>query len=175
MTDSMLLSVLKDNIIQELIHDKQLFDAIDSPDITNVSNAEQLLNTHIFNYRQHPNALDPGKEITFLNVLTNTYTKKPYKSGDIWLYPVVEISIYSPKSHMMISSSHLGSDTRNDLIARRLLDILDGRSHFRSDTTVSPLILATPLRVLQNTEGRSTNPYFYRKLQFFTKTIYPFV
>ena len=65
MANSSSISTLKNKIIKDLIGNKDIVKAIDSPDIVL---PEQLINTHIFDYNQNPFTINKNITYFFLSI-----------------------------------------------------------------------------------------------------------
>lgn len=79
MANSSIVSEIKKKVITEIIKDEGIFHAINSPDIQNPKNADQLVNTHLFRYNQNPNTMN--KAITFLTF--QVHLLKPYMNNTL--------------------------------------------------------------------------------------------
>lgn len=54
MANSTLITNVKSAVIKELINDESIFHAINSPTIKDISEADNLVYTHIFPFHQNP-------------------------------------------------------------------------------------------------------------------------
>lgn len=158
MANSTIVTDIKDKVIKELIRDPNFVAALDAPNI-NVSNSEQLINTHIFRYNQNPNTLQECD--TFITVQVhipeNYYDNR---SSDLFVKPILEMWIISHYRHMDITNLPGITDNRNDYLAK-LIDLkFNGRRDFGG---------IGELNLSSNVEGSIYDKYIYRDLKFRTK------
>lgn len=169
MANSSIVSVMKDKITKEIINDKNLFYAINSPTYQNPNCADDLINTHIFRYHQNPDTLD--KAITFITLQVHTAKSSRYNSQDIWIRPTLEIWIISHESCMAVKNIPKITSDRNDYISQLLDDKFNGRTSLGTEQDKEPLKLLGKLDLVENSEGALTQDYLYRKLIFVTRDI----
>lgn len=169
MANSSIISDIKDKIITEIINDKNFFYAIDSPDITDPENSDELINTHIFRYNQNPNTLK--KVITFITVQVHTYKQNIFEYQDIWVRPKVEIWIISHESHMKVDNIPKIKADRNDYISQLLDDKFNGRNYLGSPGDPNTIHLLGKLDLAENTEAALEKDYLYRKMIFITRDL----
>ena len=149
MANSSIVGKAKNKIIKEFIKDSDIVAAIDSPDITS---AEKLINTHIFNYHQNPNTINTIK--TFITV--QVHIPQPFIEDDVFVNPTVEIWIISHEKHMSVNNIPKITENRNDYISKLIDHKLNGRFDFGYGK----------LKLLSNIEGSYQSDYLYRKMVF---------
>ncbi|MCR1867113.1 hypothetical protein [Murimonas intestini] len=127
MANSSIILSMKEKVIQELIDDEEIFRAIDSPDITDFNDSGRLDGTHIFRYRQHPDAVTGP--ITRLCIQVQIPEEEPVKNTAL-VSPVLKISIISHISCADMTASSGSKVSRIDHLSR-LLDLkFNGREDF---------------------------------------------
>ena len=159
---------MKDKLITEIINDEELFRAIDSPNIKNFDDADQLVGKHIFNYHQNPLTL---KEVqTFLTI--QVHIPKPYDRNNTWISPRLEIWIISHQDHMKVDNVPKITANRNDYISQ-LLDLkFNGRREIGvSRKAKNNLNLFDKLDLISNIEGALASDYLYRQMIFEVKDL----
>lgn len=167
MANSTIVARLKNKVINEIINDEQLYDAIDPTDVSR-QEPDLLLGTHVFNYHQNPNTL---KEVeTFLTV--QVHIGKPYDRNRKWVVSSLEIWIISHQSHMKVDNIPQISVNRNDYIAH-LLDQKFNGQRVIGDNPIDEnnLHLYGTLELVSNVEGAVAESYLYRQLIFECKDI----
>lgn len=186
MADNSITSRLKNAAIKEIILDENIFYAINSPDILNPSDADLLINTHLFSYEKSPILLN--RPITFLTFQVMIQEQEKYSTDYFWIYPSLEICIISHESCLNVDNIPNIPTNRNDYIAHLLMNKFNGCTSLGSnvegkvpstidlesvDTNhrngTSSLILLDKLYLAESTEGVIAQEYFYRKLKFVTK------
>lgn len=168
MANSSIVSKMKDKLITEIINDEALFSAIDSPNIKNFEDADQLVGTHIFNYHQNPLTL---KEVqTFLTI--QMHIPKTYGANNTWVAPRLEIWIISHQDHMKVKNIPKITANRNDYISQ-LLDLkFNGRRVIGvSAKAKNNLNLLDRLDLISNIEGALASDYLYRQMIFEVKDL----
>lgn len=163
MANSSLVSSLKDAVINESIHDEQIFYAIGSPDITLPENADQLIYKHIFPYQLHPENMTQAA--TFLTV--QVQIPKTSDDSNLWVVPRLEIWIISHNDHMQMDNIPLILDNRNDYISKLIDKKFNGRDTLGgNDHDSDNLHLYGRLDLVSNTEGVFSKDYLYRQMIF---------
>ena len=166
MANSSSISTLKNKIIKDLIGNKDIVKAIDSPDIVL---PEQLINTHIFDYNQNPFTIN--KNITFITVQVHLPEAFHYESNAIFVKPTVEIWIISHYEHMKINNipndklwkihcERKVKSNRNDYLSMLIDNEINGKSYGYGGLTLS-----------LNIEGSFQIDYSYRKMCFVTNDL----
>lgn len=168
MANSSIITDLKQKVIAELVHDETFFHAINSPYVTDISCADDLVYTHIFPYHQNPNTLD--KAITFITI--QVHIPKTYDKTNVWITPHMEIWIISHESCMRVNNIPKVSDNRNDYISK----LLDAKFNGRDVLGVSKrkndnLNLYGKLDLISNVEGAFAPEYLYRQMIFEMKDL----
>jgi len=152
MANSSIIGTAKMKIIKELIKDKAIVKAIDSPDVVS---PEKLINTHIFNYHQNPHTIN--KVITFITV--QVHIPQSYMSTDTtFKKPTVEIWIISHEKHMAVDNIPKVTSNRNDYISQLIDEKLNGKYGFGIGE----------LTLVSNVEGSYQQDYVFRKMIFET-------
>lgn len=127
MANSSIILSMKEKVIQELINDEQIFHAISSPNITDFNDTGKLAGTHIFRYRQHPDAIT--SPITLLCIQVQVPKEEPVKNSAL-VSPVLKISIITHISCADMTTSSGTNISRIDYLSR-LLDLkFNGREDF---------------------------------------------
>jgi len=164
MANSSIVSEIKDKIIKEIINDENLFYAINSPDVTNPKEADELINTHLFRYHQNPNTIN--KSITFITIQVHIAKTNRYNDNDPWIRPTVEIWIISHENCMKVNNVPKITANRNDYISQLLDDKFNGRNVLGTERDKNPLKLLGKLDLVENSEGAFAADYLYRKMVF---------
>lgn len=152
MANSSIIGKTKNKIIKEFIKDKEIVDAINS---SNVTSAEKLKGTHIFDYHQNPHTINTVE--TFITV--QVHIPQPFSFTDnTFVKPTVEIWIISHYKHMIVNNVPKVTENRNDYLSRLIDSKLNGKSGFGIGT----------LKLCSNVEGSYQQDYIYRKLVFET-------
>lgn len=164
MANSSLISDLKNKVIAEIINDEELFYAIDSPDVKDFEDADNLINKNIFRFNQNPEILDTVK--TFLTVQVNiidSYRDNRYVNIDLI------IKIYSHYNHMIVDNIQKVVDNRNDYISILLDSKFNGRYSIGDGKNEIPLWKG--LHLYSNVEEVFQKDYLYRTMIFTTKDL----
>ena len=168
MANSELVASLKREIIKELINDESIFYAIDSPDITDIEDADKLVYKHIFPYHKNPETIT--KVITFITV--QVHIPKTYDRNKTWVVPRLEIWILSHDSHMKVNNIPKISDNRNDYLSKLIDKKLNGRDTFgTSKKDENNLHLYGKLELISNVEGVFSKDFLYRQMIFEMKDL----
>lgn len=168
MANSTLITDLKQAVIKEIINDESFFYAINSPDITDIDCADELVYTHIFPYHQNPETIE--KVITFLTI--QVHIPKPYDRNKTWVVPKLEIWVFSHHSHMKVNNIPKITDNRNDYISKLLDKKFNGRDTLGgSKNDKYNLHLYGKLDLVANVEGAFSKDFLYRQLIFEMKDI----
>lgn len=168
MANSTLITDLKQAVIKEIINDESFFYAINSPDITDIDCADELVYTHIFPYHQNPETIE--KVITFLTI--QVHIPKPYDRNKTWVVPKLEIWVFSHHSHMKVNNIPKITDNRNDYISKLLDKKFNGRDTLGgSKNDKYNLHLYGKLDLVTNVEGAFSKDFLYRQLIFEMKDI----
>lgn len=160
MANSSIIGDLKSAVITEIINDEGLFHAINSPDITNFQESDQLINTHLFRFHQNPDTI--SREITFLTFQVHISN---ISSQNLWVKPTLEIWIFSHNNHMLVDNIPQIVDDRNDYISK-LLDL-----KFNGRSSIGDIQLCGELTLKSNVEGAFNQKFLYRRMIFETKDI----
>lgn len=149
MANSSIIQTVKNQFVRELIRDKAIVDAIDSPD---VASAEKLINSHIFTFGQNPFTIN--KAITFITIQVHI----PHVSdkNGVFISPEVEIWIISHERHMLVDNIPKITANRNDYLSMLIDQKFNGRDDFGLGK----------LRLQINIEGSFQTDYLYRKMVF---------
>jgi len=157
MPNSSIIASIKTRVVKELINDDLIIKAIDSPKITN---PEELLYTHIFDFNQNPHTLNTA--ITFITI--QVHIPDNYNLNDsnyTFTKPTLEFWIISHEMHMAVKNIPKVKINRNDYISE-LLDLkFNGRSDFGLGV----------LKLTSNIEGSFQKDYVFRKMVLETKSI----
>lgn len=150
MANSSIIGKTKNIIIKEFIKDKEIIAAIDSPDVTS---AEKLKGTHIFDYHQNPYTINTV--ITFITI--QVHIPQPFSFTDnTFIKPTIEIWIISHERHMDVDNIPKVTENRNDYLSRLIDKKLNGKTG----------IGIGELKLISNIEGSFQKDYLYRKLVF---------
>lgn len=160
---------MKDKLILEIIHDKALFDAINSPDCTDFGNSAALVNSHVFGYQLSPEALT--KAVTILTIQVHTAKEDQDHPPGFRIRPTAEIWIISHKSCMEGQNIPGIFANRNDYISQLLDNRFNGRTSLGGSYSQTPLELLKELELIENSEGVFSPDYLYRKMVFATLDI----
>ena len=167
MANSELVSTLKDALIQELIQDETFFYAIDSPDVTEFKNSDQLMYKHIFPFHKNPETIT--ETITFITI--QVHIPRTYDRNKTWVVPRLEIWIISHDEHMMVNNIPKITDNRNDYISKLLDKKFNGRSTFgASKNDKDNIHLYGKMDLVSNVEG-ALNKFLYRQMIFEMKDL----
>lgn len=154
MANSFIISKAKNKIIKEFIKDKEIVEAIDSHEFA----GEKLINTHIFNYHQNPDALHNVG--TFITI--QVHIPAPFFSDtDIFVSPTIEIWIVSHINHIVVDNIPKVTSNRNDYISM----LIDKKLNRSSGFGITDLVLRS------NVEGSYQKDYVFRKMVFEGKDI----
>lgn len=165
MANSTIITDLKNAVIKEIINDEALFYAIDSPDITDIENADELVNQNIFTYNQNPETI--LKAETFLTI--QVHIPKSYSKNKTFVFPILEVWILSHQKHMKVDNIPKIIDNRNDYISKLLDKKFNGRSVLGgSSNSKNNLHLCGSLKLISNDEGAFSSEFLYRRMIFET-------
>lgn len=149
MANSSFIGKAKNKIIKEFIKDKNIIAAINS---SNVTSAEKLKGTHIFDYHQNPLTINTVE--TFITI--QVHIPQPFYRDNAFVKPNIEIWIISHEQHMTVDNVPKITENRNDYLSR----LIDNKLNGRSDIGINELTL------LSNIEGSYQRDYVYRKMVF---------
>lgn len=150
MANSSIIGVAKNRIIKEFIKDKEIVKAINS---TNVTSAEKLKGTHIFDYNQNPETINSVE--TFITVQVHIPESFSLINKS-FVQPTVEIWIISHEKHMIVNNIPKVTVNRNDYLSELIDNKLNGKSGFGIGE----------LKLKSNIEGSFQQNYAFRKLIF---------
>lgn len=168
MANSTIIPNLKRAVMKELANDEGIFYAIDSPDITSLENADELIYKHIFPYHKNPETIT--QTITFLTI--QVHIPKVYDKNKTWVVPRLEIWIISHDKHMKVDNIPKISDNRNDYISNLLDKKFNGRDTLGgSKNDKNNLHLYGKLDLISNVEGAFTKDFLYRQMIFEMKDL----
>lgn len=168
MANSTLVTDLKQAVIKEIVNDDSFFYAIDSPNISDIDCADELIYSHIFPYHQNPETIN--ETITFLTI--QVHIPKPYDRNKTWVVPRLEIWVFSHHSHMKVNNIPKISDNRNDYISKLLDKKFNGRDTLGGNKDdKNNLHLYGKLDLISNIEGAFSKDFLYRQLIFEMKDI----
>lgn len=149
MANSSIIGKIKNKVIREFIKDEDIVMAIDSPNITS---AEKLIGTHIFNYHQNPNTINDV--MTFITV--QVQIPKAYGTAKTFVRPKLEIWIISHEKHMKVNNIPKIKINRNDYLSEIIDNKLNGESGYGIGE----------MHLISNIEGASQTDYLYRCMVF---------
>lgn len=165
MANGTIITDLKNAVIKEIINDDMLFYAIDSSEVDDIENADELVNKNIFTYHQNPDAV--LKADTFLTV--QVHIPKSYSRNKVLISPTLEIWIISHQRHMKVKNIPKIIDNRNDYISKLLDKKFNGRNVIGgSSNSKNNLHLCGSLKLISNTEGAFSSDFLYRRMIFET-------
>ena len=150
MANSTIIGKIKRQIIKNFIKDVDIVNAIDSPDVTNF---EQLIGTHIFDYNQDPNTLN--KVITFITIQVHIPENR-YAKDDVFVSPIIEVWIISHEKHMIVNNIPKVKENRNDYLSVLIDKKINGKFNYG----IGKLVLVS------NIEGSFQQDYLFRKMTF---------
>ena len=150
MANSSFIGKAKNKIIKEFIKDKEIIAAINS---SNVTLAEKLKGTHIFDYHQNPLTINTVE--TFITIQVHI-PQSFYKKNESFVNPAIEIWVISHEQHMTVDNVPKITENRNDYLSR----LIDNKLNGRSDLGIGKLTLRS------NVEGSYQRDYVYRTLVF---------
>ena len=149
MANSSIIGKAKNKIIKEFIKDKEIIAAINSSQITS---AEKLKGTHIFDYHQNPLTINTVE--TFITI--QVHIPQQFYKNESFVNPTIEIWIISHEQHMAVNNVPKITENRNDYLSR----LIDNKLNKRSGFGIGELTL------LSNVEGSYQRDYVYRKMVF---------
>lgn len=149
MSNSSFIGKAKNKIIKEFIKDKEIIAAIGS---SNVTSAEKLKGTHIFDYNQNPFTIDTVG--TFITI--QVHIPQLFYKNDSFVNPTIEIWIISHEQHMVVDNVPKITENRNDYLSR----LIDTKLNGRSDIGIGKI------RLISNIENSCQRDYVYRKMIF---------
>lgn len=165
MANGTIITDLKNAVIKEIINDDMLFYAIDSSDVDNIENADELVNKNIFTYHQNPEVI--LKADTFLTI--QVHIPKSYSRNKVLVSPTLEIWIISHQNHMKVNNIPKIIDNRNDYISKLLDKKFNGRNVIGgSSNSKNNLHLCGSLKLISNTEGAFSSDFLFRRMIFET-------
>lgn len=149
MANSSIIGKTKNIIIKEFIKDKEIVAAIGS----DITSAEKLKGTHIFDYHQNPQTINTA--ITFITI--QVHIPQPFSFTDTtFVKPTIEIWVISHEQHMIVDNVPKVTENRNDYLSKLIDKKLNGKSG----------IGIGELKLTSNIEGSFQKDYVYRKLVF---------
>lgn len=151
MSNSSIIGKSKNQIIKELLKDKDILNAIGSMEVS-IDDPELFIGTHIFNYNQNPFTIK--KAITFITV--QVHIPKVYDYNGKFVAPTIEIWIVTHANHMTVDNVPKVKENRNDYLSELIDNKLNGRSGFGIGK----------IKLISNTEGSFQEDYLYRKMIF---------
>ena len=149
MANSNSIGKIKRQLIKELIKDDNIVRAIDS----DITSAEKLIGTHIFDYHQNPNTINTV--ITFITIQVHI-PETLYDTNRTFINPTVEIWIISHVNHMIVDNIPKVKENRNDYLSM----LIDKKLNGHYDLGYGKVELTS------NVEGSFQQDYVYRKLTF---------
>lgn len=152
MANSSIIGKIKNKIIRGFIRDKEIIQAINSPNITS---PEKLIGTHIFDFHQNPFTINNVE--TFITI--QVHIPQSYYRDDTnkaFVKPTLEIWIISHVNHMKVDNIPKVTDNRNDYLSK----LIDKKLNGKSDYGIGKL------RLIVNIEGSYQQDYVYRKMTF---------
>ena len=149
MANSSIIGKAKNKIIKEFIKDKEIVAAINSSQVTS---AEKLKGTHIFDYHQNPLTINTVE--TFITV--QVHIPQQFYKNESFVNPTIEIWIISHEQHMTVNNVPKITENRNDYLSK----LIDNKLNKRSGFGIGELTL------LSNIEGSYQRDYVYRKMVF---------
>ena len=154
MSNSSIVRKAKNRIIKEFIKDKDIIAGINSGKI---SEPENLINEHIFDYNQNPHTLNTiGTFITIQVHIPQDYYSDYRGNSIIHVKPTIEIWIVSHEKHMKVDNIPKVTQNRNDYLSEIIDKKINGKSGFGIGKT----------RLISNVEGAFQQDYLFRKLIF---------
>ncbi len=152
MANSSIIGKIKNKIIRGFIKDKEIIQAIDSP---NIESPEKLIGTHIFDFHQNPFTINDVK--TFITI--QVHIPQVYYKDDVnksFVKSNLEIWIISHVNHMKVDNIPKVTDNRNDYLSK----LIDRKLNGKPDYGIGKL------RLIVNIEGSYQQDYVYRKMIF---------
>lgn len=156
MANSIVISDLKERVVDAIAHDDTIFRAFDAKDC---ENGGDLLGKYIFKYNRNPETITDV--VTFMTVMvhiearTTGYWQKGQNTT--FITPVLDIWIYSHYEHM--DMDYPIKDNRNDYLSMLIDEKLNGSTDFGGIGKLS---------LVQNTEGSIAQKFLYRNMVFKT-------
>jgi hypothetical protein len=168
LANSTIVSDLKKAVIKEIVNDDMFFHAINSPDISDVEFADELIGKNIFTYHQNPETIT--KVGTFMTL--QVHIPKTFGRSKVLIAPTLEIWIISHQDHMKVKNVPKVTDNRNDYISMLLDKKFNGSSVLGgSSNSKNNLHLCGRLKLISNTEGAFSPEYLFRRRVFETVDI----
>ena len=132
MAHSEIITKLKQTVMKQIVNNREIVDAIDSPDsvledwipiylIDSLATSETEFTPHIYSYYKFPQIIE--KDITFLSVMVNT---TGYEDSNM-LRAELHIVIFTHKTHMLMKQATV-VDNRNDYISKLLDNQFNGKT-----------------------------------------------
>lgn len=155
MANSSIVRKAKNKIIKEFIKDEDIIAAINSSE---VSEPQELLYKHIFDYNQNPHTLKiVGTFITIQVHIPQNYYSDYHGNSTIHVKPTIEIWIISHENHMRVGDeAPKVTQNRNDYLSELIDNKINGRNGFGIGKT----------KLISNMEGAFQQDYLFRKLIF---------
>lgn len=154
MANSSIVRKAKNKIIKEFIKDEDIIAAINSSE---VSEPQDLLYKHIFDYNQNPHTLKiVGTFITIQVHIPQNFYRDYHGNSTIHVKPTIEIWIISHENHMRVDNIPKVTQNRNDYLSELIDNKINGRGGFGIGET----------KLISNMEGAFQQDYLFRKLIF---------
>ena len=157
MANSSVIGKVKNKIVREFIRDTDIVSAINSKTMTE---PEDLIYTHIFDYNQNPYTLrDVQTFITIqVHIPEDYFGTRSRDNKKTFIKPTIEIWITSHEQHMKVDNIPKITQNRNDYLSC----LIDRKLNGATDYGIGKLHLVS------NVESSYERDYLFRKMVFET-------
>lgn len=156
MANSSIIGKIKNQIVKELIRDKDIVLAIDSK---KVSEPEDLIYMHIFDYNQNPYTIQDVQTFITIQVhIPESYFDRQ-DENKTFVKPTIEIWITSHENHMKVDNVPKVKQNRNDYLSYLIDKKFNGVENYGIGK----------LKLVSNIESSYQQDYLFRKMIFETK------
>lgn len=171
MANSAIVTALKNAVMDEIMKDENLFYAIDSPQISDFTQSDKLLYTHLFPFHKNPDTIT--ENITFLTFQVHIPKSRDRNNNSLtWVTPQLEIWILSHTDHMVVDNIPKIRDNRNDYISKLIDKKFNGKDTFGGNIKDSNNVhIYGRLELLCNVEGTFSKDFLYRQMIFEMKDL----
>lgn len=158
MPNSSIIDDIKTKVVNEIISDQLIVQAIDAEGI-DYENSFELIGSHIFTFAQNPNIIQTAGTYITIQVHIPQYNSPDYR----WVHPVMEIWVITHNRHMRVNNIARIRANRNDFISQLLDEKFNGSNLFGFGQ----------MHLQLNTEGvhGDNSDFLYRRMVFVTKDL----
>lgn len=152
MGDGSIIGDIKHEVIKQIINDEAIVKAIDSQQVSDKEDIDELIGVNIFDYNQDPNTLDKADTI----ITVQAHINEGYDANDTFLEAELQIIIISHYKHMRVNNVPKIRENRNDYIARLIKRKFNDNRH----------LAIGHLKLVKDHEGAYVRDYLYREIKF---------